>query len=215
MPSLRYMRLQALLPLIIHRDEPRSASGDRSRHGHHGGRADAIPGLEQRVCAELLPAVARAAPLFHGNFGAGTGSRASTCACATDAASCCKAPERYDLITLEPPPPSAAGVVNLYSTEFYRLAATRLRPAGWSRSGCRCRRRTRTTRASLVRSFLEVFPHASLWTTEFHEMLLVGSLEPIELDVPRIAARFNAAGGVAGACAKWALGRRLRCSRRG
>ena len=44
---------------------------------------------------------------------------------------------------------------------------------------------------SLVRSFLDVFPHASLWTTELHEMLLVGSTEPIELDVPRITERFN------------------------
>jgi len=26
---------------------------------------------------------------------------------------------QYDLITLEPPPPPAAGVVNLYSREFY------------------------------------------------------------------------------------------------
>ncbi|MFT5140487.1 MAG: spermidine synthase, partial [Rhodothermales bacterium] len=31
----------------------------------------------------------------------------------------------------------------------------------------------------------------SLWTTELHEMLLVGSLEPLELDVPRISERFN------------------------
>jgi spermidine synthase len=28
-----------------------------------------------------------------------------------------------------------------------------------------------------VRSFLDVFPYATLWTSEFHEMLLVGSLE--------------------------------------
>jgi spermidine synthase len=41
-----------------------------------------------------------------------------------------------------------------------------------------------------VRSFLDTFPHASLWTTEFHEMLLIGSFKPIELDVPRIAERF-------------------------
>lgn len=44
---------------------------------------------------------------------------------------------------------------------------------------------------SLVRSFLDVFPHATLWTTELHEMLLIGSLAPIELDAERIAARFN------------------------
>lgn len=41
-----------------------------------------------------------------------------------------------------------------------------------------------------MRSFVEVFPHASLWTTEFHEMLLIGSLQPLLLDAPRISQRF-------------------------
>jgi spermidine synthase len=42
---------------------------------------------------------------------------------------------------------------------------------------------------SLVRSFLDVFPHADLWSTELHEMLLVGAAEPIVLDPGRIAER--------------------------
>lgn len=42
----------------------------------------------------------------------------------------------------------------------------------------------------MVRSFIDVFPYASLWTTEFHETLLIGSLQPLELDVSRIRQRF-------------------------
>ncbi|MGT2490455.1 hypothetical protein ACU4GD_07745 [Cupriavidus basilensis] len=42
-----------------------------------------------------------------------------------------------------------------------------------------------------MRSFLDAFPHASLWTTEVHEMLLVGSDAPLDLDAARIQARFN------------------------
>jgi spermidine synthase len=45
-----------------------------------------------------------------------------------------------------------------------------------------------------VRSFLEVFPYATLWTTEFHEMLLIGSAERIELDATRIAKRIGRPG---------------------
>jgi spermidine synthase len=44
---------------------------------------------------------------------------------------------------------------------------------------------------SLVRSFLDVYPHVSLWTTELHEMLLVGSLTPLDLEVRRIIERFQ------------------------
>ena len=70
MPSLRYMRLQALLPLIIHPGEPRSALVIGLGTGITAGALLRYPGLEQRVVAELLPAVLRAAPTFKGNYGA-------------------------------------------------------------------------------------------------------------------------------------------------
>ena len=97
----------------------------------------------------------------------------------------------YDVITLEPPPPSAAGVANLYSTGFYELARERLRPGGIVAQWLPLPTQNDEDSRSLVRSFLDVFPHASLWTTEVHEMLLVGSIAPVDLDVPRIVDRFN------------------------
>jgi hypothetical protein len=105
-----------------------------------------------------------------------------------------RSPEQYDVITLEPPPPSAAGVVNLYSRDFYQLARMRLRPGGLLAQWWPLATQNDEDSRTLVRSFLEVFPHATLWTTEFHEMLLVGSEEPIELDVARIATRYNQPG---------------------
>jgi hypothetical protein len=93
--------------------------------------------------------------------------------------------ERYDLVTLEPPPPSAAGVVNLYSRDFYQLAANRLQPRpGGAVAAVADPERRRHPRAGA--QLHRRVPHASLWTTEFHEMLLIGSLQPLHLDVPRI-----------------------------
>src|SRR5262249_52767219 len=43
---------------------------------------------------------------------------------------------------------------------------------------------------TLVRTFLDVFPEVSLWTTEAHETLLVGSREPLVIDARTLAARF-------------------------
>jgi spermidine synthase len=82
-------------------------------------------------------------------------------------------------------------VVNLYSREFYQLAASRLQPGGIVAQWLPLPTQNRDDTRSLVRSFLDVFPHASLWTTELHEMLLVGSAEPLKLDAPTIAARFQ------------------------
>jgi spermidine synthase len=99
--------------------------------------------------------------------------------------------EQYDLITLEPPPPSAAGVVNLYSSDFYALARSRLAPGGILAQWWPLATQNDEDSRSLVRSFLDIFPYATLWTTELHEMMLVGSLSPLTLDVPRITARFD------------------------
>lgn len=189
MTSLRYMRLQALLPLIIHRGTPRSALVIGLGTGITAGALLPYPGLERRVVAELLPAVVRAAPHFHGNYGVTTDPRVDI-RLRDGRRELLQSAQQYDLITLEPPPPSAAGVVNLYSTDFYRLAASRLQPGGLVAQWLPLPTQNDEDTRALVRSFLDVFPHATLWTTELHEMMLVGSKAPIELDAGRIAARF-------------------------
>ncbi|MBK5105677.1 MAG: spermidine synthase, partial [Burkholderiales bacterium] len=193
LPSLRYMRLQALLPLIIHNGEPKSALVIGLGTGITSGALLRYPGLEQRVVAELLPEVLRATKHFQGNFGAATDSRLDI-RLRDGRRELLSSEQAYDLITLEPPPPSAAGVVNLYSTGFYELARARLRPRGLVAQWLPLPTQNEEDTRSLVRSFLDVFPQASLWTTELHEMLLLGSLEPVELDVPRIVERFSQPG---------------------
>ena len=197
MTSLRYMRLQAMLPLIIHRDTPRSALVIGLGTGITGGALLPYPGLEHRVVAELLPAVVRAVPQFKGNFGVSTDPRMEI-RLHDGRRELLRNPQRYDLITLEPPPPSASGVVNLYSSDFYRLAASRLQAGGLVAQWLPLPTQNEEDTRALIKSFVQVFPFATMWTTELHEMMLVGSMEPIELDVPRISQRF-AQPGVAAA----------------
>jgi spermidine synthase len=192
MTSLRYMRLQALLPLIIQNTEPKSALVIGLGTGITAGALLRYPGLEQRVVAELLPAVLRAVPQFQGNYDVTHDPRMDI-RMRDGRRELLASTQRYDLITLEPPPPSAAGVVNLYSTDFYKLAASSLQPGGIVAQWLPLPTQNDADTRSLARSFLDVFPHVTLWTTELHEMMLVGSFEPITLDVPRITQRFNQA----------------------
>lgn len=115
--------------------------------------------------------------MFAGNFNAAGDSRLEV-RVADGRRELMRSAERYDLITLEPPPPSAAGVVNLYSSDFYRLARQRLAPNGLVAQWLPISTQNDEDTRALVRSFLDSFPHASLWSTELHEMLLVGSVEP-------------------------------------
>jgi len=190
LPSLRYMRLQALLPVIIQNSDPHSALVIGFGTGITAGALTQYSQLKHTVCAELLPAVVRAAPLFRGNFDASTSSGLDI-RIRDGRQELVRSADRYDLITLEPPPPSASGVVNLYSTDFYELASKRLLPKGLFAQWLPLTTQNGKDTRSLIRSFVDVFPYACLWTTELHEMLLIGSFSPIELDANRIATRFS------------------------
>lgn len=192
MPSLRYMRLQALLPLMIHTGEPHSALVIGFGTGITAGALLEYPQLQKRVCAELLTAVVHAGSFFSGNFNAASDPKLQI-RLRDGRRELVQSSERYDLITLEPPPPSAAGVVNLYSRDFYALAATRLETNGLLAQWLPLTTQNDADTRSLVKSFLDVFPYATLWTTELHEMLLIGSRSPIELDAQQIMSRFSQA----------------------
>lgn len=190
LPSLRYMRLQALLPLILHKGEPRSALVIGYGTGITAGALLQYPSLQKTVCTELLPEVVNASPLFTGNFHAARDPNLEI-RVRDGRRELMQSSEQYDLITLEPPPPSASGVVNLYSTNFYQLAARRLQPDGLVAQWLPLTTQNDQDTRSLVQSFLNVFPYATLWTTELHETLLIGSFSPIELDAQKITSHFN------------------------
>lgn len=191
--SLRYMRLQALLPLITHAGEPRKAMVIAVGTGITCGGLLADLDLVERTCVELLPEVVAAAHQFEGNFGAPGDSRIDL-RVADGRHELLRSSESWDLVTLEPPPPSAAGVVNLYSREFYELVRSRLATHGVLAQWWPLPTQNLEDSRSLVRSFIDVFPHVTLWTTEVHEMMLVGSMQPLPLDVARVQARFNRPG---------------------
>ena len=89
---------------------------------------------------------------------------------------------------------AARGVVNLYSRDFYELARRRLNEGGLLAQWWPITTQNDEDSQSLVRSMLDVFPHVTLWTTEVHEMMLVGSMAPLSLDFSRISQRFNTPG---------------------
>ncbi|MFW2405937.1 MAG: fused MFS/spermidine synthase [Gammaproteobacteria bacterium] len=191
MPSRRYMRLQSLLPLIVHPGEPKSALVIAFGTGITAGSLLAYPDLERRLVVELLRPVVDAAPLFDGNYGAGSDPRLEV-VIADGRHELLRRDESFDLITLEPPPPAAAGVVNLYSREFYELARKRLTNNGLLAQWLPITSQNDEDSQSLVRSMLDVFPYVTLWTTEVHEMMLIGSRQPLVLDYATIETRFAA-----------------------
>jgi spermidine synthase/MFS family permease len=98
-------------------------------------------------------------------------------------------PASYDLITLEPPPIAYAGVAALYSREFYALARTRLKPAGFISQWLPAYQVPAETALAMVRAFVEVFPHAVLLSGAEADLLLVGTAgSRMQIDPTRLTA---------------------------
>ena len=99
-------------------------------------------------------------------------------------------PSSYDLVTLEPPPISAAGVASLYSRGFYELARSRLTPGGYITQWLPAYQVPETEVRSAVRAFVDVFPESVLLSGDDNELILMGTRGPsIRMDTGDIARR--------------------------
>jgi spermidine synthase len=103
-------------------------------------------------------------------------------------------PSSYDLITLEPPPIGYAGVVALYSREFYALARTRLTPRGYISQWLPAYQVPAQTTLAMIRAFVDVFPQAVLISGSEAELLLIGSNDSrLEIDPEQLAGALSSA----------------------
>lgn len=84
--------------------------------------------------------------------------------------------ERFDVITADIIQPVHAGAGNLYSREYFALVRSALKPAGLALQWIGHRPHSQYT--LIMRTFLEVFPQATLW---FDGNLMVGSTGPLRI----------------------------------
>lgn len=94
---------------------------------------------------------------------------------------------RYDLITGEPPPPKNAGVVNLYTREYFALLHSRLREGGIATYWLPVHNLLERDAAAIARAFCDVFADCSLWVGHDLDWMLAGTRD---LRGPRDEASF-------------------------
>jgi len=99
--------------------------------------------------------------------------------------------ERYDVLTFEPPPPSDAGIVNLYSREFYEIAKQRLSEGGVVAQWMPLDIPRPQVPRMMIRTMLDTFDHVSLWIPNRMEGIAIGSSEPLKIDVEILRERMQ------------------------
>ncbi len=82
---------------------------------------------------------------------------------------------RYDLITGEPPPPKHAGIVNLYTEEYFRLIRERLTEGGMTTYWLPTHMLFEQDTKAIIRAFCDVFEDCSLWHGAGLDWILLGT----------------------------------------
>ena len=87
---------------------------------------------------------------------------------------------KYDLITAEPPPPKHAGVINLYTQEYFQLIRNALTPKGVVTYWLPSHMLDEVESLSIIKAFCNVFNDCSLWDGAALNFMLVGSKSGLE-----------------------------------
>jgi spermidine synthase len=87
----------------------------------------------------------------------------------------------FDVITADPIHPWFRGAGYLYSSEYFALAAERLRPGGVIAQWLPLYELTPKDLASVIRTFQRHFPHTMMWLTHY-DAVLVGSHSAFVID---------------------------------
>lgn len=82
---------------------------------------------------------------------------------------------RFDLITGEPPPPKMAGIVSLYTREYFSLIYDRLTEGGIASYWLPAHLLSPDDSKSIIRAFCDVFVDCSLWAGAGFDWILLGT----------------------------------------
>jgi spermidine synthase len=185
-------RRQGLVPLLLHPDPQRVAFVGLAT----GITASAAPalGVPDTTVVELVPEVALAARAYFRTENGAVLDRDDVHLVVDDGRRHLATTEaRYDVVVSDLFIPWHAGAGSLYSREMYEAAARRLAPGGLFCQWLPLYQLTREEFDVIARTFLEVFPYASLWRDDFYAdrpvVALVGLLAPRALDLDRVGAR--------------------------
>jgi len=190
--SLRYNYFFGHFPMLLHPGTPRRVLHICFGVGNSLSAVIRHDELERVDNVELSPHVVEAAPFFWTNNNVIESPKVRTII--DDGRNYIMATrETYDVIALEPPETFTAGVINLYTREFYQDAFERLAPDGIMMQWIPTGEAPLDDERTLFRAFSDVFPHVTVWKQiNSGCMLLIGMKQPLTIDYQRLIARMKA-----------------------
>jgi len=158
--------------------------------GVTAGELGSLDSMKQVVVAEISRGVVEAAPFFDFANHDVTKNPKIEIVRSDAYRALLRSEGRYDIITSEPSNPWVSGVEMLYSREFLEAARNRLEPGGVYAQWFGTYETDEATTELILRTYLKVFDHVSVWFTIGPDTLLLGFRSPEgALDLHRIEER--------------------------
>jgi spermidine synthase len=156
--------------------------------GMTAGAVSSHPEVERATVVEIAPPVVRGARLFSGE-NHGVLDRV-TLRLEDGRSFLLGTKDRFDLVTTDPIHPWTAGSGNLYTTEYFELARSRLAPGGVVGQWIPLYEVSTEDVRSIAATFAAVFPEVALFLTAY-DLVLLGSEPPIRFDVEAVERRMR------------------------
>jgi len=173
--ALRYMQLFAWLPLSLH-PEPRRALLISYGAGNTAQALLSEPRLTQLTVVDVSPEMLAASRVIHGDRDPLRDPRVRLVR--EDGRHYLRTRrEQFDIITAEPPPPVIAGVVNLYTREYFMALAERLAPGGLATYWLPVSQLDPSGTRAVIAAFCHAFPDCTLWVGVRYDWILMGGRE--------------------------------------
>lgn len=168
----RYMQMFAWLPIALH-PAPQRALLISYGAGNTAQALLSEPQLRQLTVVDVSPEILEASPVIHGERDPLRDPRVRLVL--EDGRHYLRThSERFDIITAEPPPPLIAGVVNLYTREYFMAVAERLAPGGLATYWLPVLQFKPEGARAVVRAFCDAFPDCTLWAGGKRDWILMG-----------------------------------------
>jgi spermidine synthase len=189
--DLRHELLLGHLPVLAH-PAPRSALVVGLGAGVTLGAVAAHPELTSIAVVEIESAVAPGSRLFAHVTGDPLADPRVQLVVQDGRNHLLGTSRRFDVITADPIHPWVRGSGYLYTREYYELARARLTEQGVMCQWLPLYQLGPEDLRAAVGAFVDVFPHATLWSTPA-DAVLIGTLEPLRIDLPGWQRRLAAA----------------------
>ena len=164
--------------------------------GVTAGAVSISPDVESETIAEIEPLVPRVVSKFFGEHNYNVVDNPKVHVRIDDARHfLITTGQKFDAITSDPFDPWVKGAATLYTREFFEIAKKHLNPGGVVTVFVQLYESGEAAVKSEMATFFEAFPNAVVWGNtsngEGYDMVLMGQVEPIRINIDSIEAKLS------------------------